>query len=94
MTMLEKAVGDAGLVLDGQLGAGHNVSVEAVVLAVLRAIREPDEAMRNAARDWSNEKYGKPVGRDGTDGCWTAQIDAIASDVGGKVNTGTEKTDG
>jgi hypothetical protein len=61
------------LVLAGSLGDVWSL----VARAVLAAIREPDEAMRNAARDWSAAKYGKPVGHAGTDGCWTSQIDAI-----------------
>lgn len=51
------------------------------VRAVLFSIRTPDEAMRNAARDWSQAKYGQAVGCDGSDGCWQSQIDAIAKET-------------
>jgi hypothetical protein len=82
----------------GQLGAGHNVSVEPVVDAVLRAIREPDERGRAIARTY----FGfNPFSRDGGPadelwlGAWRASIDGIlASDEGGKINAGPEKTDG
>ncbi|EXE11920.1 hypothetical protein J559_3179 [Acinetobacter sp. 983759] len=38
--------------------------------------REPTEKMLNAARDWSTAKYGKPVGNDGSKGCYQAMIEA------------------
>lgn len=38
--------------------------------------RKPTEAMLNAARDWSQEKYGKPIGNDAAIGCWQAMLDA------------------
>jgi len=38
--------------------------------------REPTEAMLNAARDWSLEKYGVGVGNDGATGCYRAMIAA------------------
>lgn len=41
-----------------------------------RMPRTPTEAMRIAARDWSYQKYGKPIGNDAADGCWTAMYDA------------------
>lgn len=41
--------------------------------------RKPTEEMLNAARDWSLKKYGKPVGHDGTQGCWKAMYDAAPS---------------
>ena len=44
--------------------------------AVLIAMREPDDHMLNAARDWSYKKYGQPIGNDAAIGCWAALIDA------------------
>lgn len=38
--------------------------------------REPTEAMLIAARDWSQKKYGKPIGDDAAIGCWQAMFDA------------------
>ena len=35
---------------------------------------EPTEAMLIAARDWSAEKYGKPIGNDAAQGCWNVMI--------------------
>ena len=32
----------------------------------------PTEAMLIAARDWSQKKYGKPIGDDAAIGCWNA----------------------
>jgi len=36
---------------------------------------EPTEAMLNAARDWSYEKYGKPIGNEAAIGCYKAMIE-------------------
>lgn len=38
--------------------------------------KEPTEKMLNAARDWSADKYGKPVGNDGSRGCYQSMISA------------------
>jgi hypothetical protein len=43
---------------------------------MIRAMRVPSEAMLNAARDWSRETYGRPIGRDAAAGCWQAMSDA------------------
>ena len=32
--------------------------------------------MLDAARDWSDHKYGKPIGNDAAIGCWQAMFDA------------------
>jgi hypothetical protein len=40
----------------------------------------PTPSMLTAARDWSQSKYGKPVGNDGATGCWNAMIDAFAGE--------------
>ena len=37
---------------------------------------EPTEEMLIAARDWSYQKYGKPVGNDGATGCYKAMLEA------------------
>ena len=42
-------------------------------------VREPTEAMLDAARDWSDHKYGKPIGNDAAIGCWQAMFDAQAT---------------
>ncbi len=47
----------------------------AMALAAIAAMREPSEAMLDAARDWSGAKYGKPIGDDAAIGCWQAMID-------------------
>lgn len=43
--------------------------------------RQPTEAMLNAARDWSREKYGKPIGNDAATGCWLAMHAAALLDT-------------
>lgn len=48
---------------------------------------EPTEEMLNAARDWSYHKYGKPVGNDGTSGCYRAML---ASSPRKPVSKGSE----
>ena len=40
--------------------------------------QQPTEAMLNAARDWSREKYGKPIGNDAAIGCWQAMFAAAS----------------
>jgi hypothetical protein len=37
---------------------------------------QPTEAMLNAARDWSVEKYGRGIGNDAAIGCWQAMLSA------------------
>ena len=57
---------------------------KALIVSTLRspvptgATREATEAQLDAARDWSREKYGKPVGNDGATGCWQAMLDAYS----------------
>ena len=52
------------------------------ILAALRAAgyavvpREATEEMHNAARDWSDAKYGKPIGIDASAACYAAMIAA------------------
>lgn len=50
-----------------------------VKLTDVRMPRTPTEAMRIAARDWSYKKYGKPIGNDAADGCWTSMYDAYVN---------------
>lgn len=38
--------------------------------------REPTPEMLDAARDWSYAKYGKPIGHDAANGCWSAMLAA------------------
>jgi hypothetical protein len=38
--------------------------------------KEPTDEMHNAARDWSDKKYGKPIGIDASDGCYRTMISA------------------
>lgn len=57
-------------------------AMESAIQAYLEAVggvvvpKEPTDAMHNAARDWSNRKYGKPIGIDASDGCYRAMITA------------------
>lgn len=44
---------------------------EAGFVIVPRVASEP---MMHAARDWSSVKYGKPIGKDASDGCWNVMI--------------------
>lgn len=37
---------------------------------------EPTEAMLIAARDWSDKKFGRPIGNDAAIGCWKAMLAA------------------
>ena len=41
-------------------------------------VREPTDAMLIAARDWSDRKYGKPIGNDAAIECWQVMYDALA----------------
>mgnify|MGYP000240416750 CR=1 FL=1 len=41
--------------------------------------QEPTRAMLDAARDWSNKKYGKAIGDDAARGCWQAMLAALSS---------------
>jgi len=72
---------------DGQCMAG-NVGPTAVpclyqdwlpaVDAVLAVLEKPSEAMLDAARDWSGDEYGKPIGNEAAIGCFTAMIRAAS----------------
>lgn len=46
-------------------------------------LKEPDEKMLNAARDWSVDKYGRGVGNDGAEGCYKAMLNDGNLDVEG-----------
>ena len=41
-----------------------------------RAKIDPDQAMLDAARDWSYKKYGRPIGNDAAIGCWQSMLTA------------------
>lgn len=38
--------------------------------------REPTDTMNDAARDWSVKLYGKAIGKDASEGCYRAMIEA------------------
>ena len=44
--------------------------------AAIDAIHEPTDTMLIAAREWSREKYGRPIGNDAATGCYKVMIDA------------------
>lgn len=52
--------------------------VRAIRAEAALAEREPTDAMLNAARDWSQKKYGMGIGNDAATGCWKAMFDARA----------------
>lgn len=57
----------------------------------------PTEAMLVAARDWSDAKYGKPIGNDAATGCWQAMLRASPASCDGSAEggeTGTGLTEG
>lgn len=66
-----------------------NVGPEAAdrILSALRAAgwevvpQRATEAMHHAARDWSLKKYGQGIGRDASEGCWTAMLTAAAQET-------------
>jgi hypothetical protein len=51
----------------------HEVTMDAA-RAVLAEMETPTEKMHDGARDWSYQKYGKPIGIEASDGCWRAMI--------------------
>jgi len=51
---------------------------------------EPTEAMLNAARDWSDKKYGKPIGNDAAIGCWNAMYAAFEASLARPQGGGEE----
>lgn len=60
-------------------------------IATLKEVK-PTEAMLNAARDWSHEKYGKPIGDDAAEGCWRAMFAAspLSASGAGPADKGGE----
>jgi hypothetical protein len=48
--------------------------------AAVKAIQHPDEAMLEAARNWSRAKYGIPIGNEAASQCWQVMIDVILAD--------------
>ena len=57
----------------------------AVAIAAINAMRAPTDAMHSAARDWSDKRYGKPIGQDASTGCWRAMIDAAIDETGDRL---------
>lgn len=62
------------------------LSNEQSIAAFHRALREcgyavvplePTQSMHDAARDWSQQKYGKAIGKDASDGCYRAMLEAV-----------------
>lgn len=52
--------------------------------------REPTTEMLIAARDWSDDKYGKPIGNDAARACYRVMISAVPSrDQGGNSSSQT-----
>lgn len=49
---------------------------------------EPTDDMLNAARDWSDKKYGKPIGNDAAVGCFQAMLEAAPPPVEAGDQTG------
>lgn len=64
----------------GQGGREPHSDHYATLDAILAELREPDEGMLVAARDWSDRKYGKPIGNDAATGCLQAMLDAITTE--------------
>lgn len=56
-------------------GCGDSDQCEKTARAILEYIREPTDEMHHGARYWSLAKYGRPIGREASDGCWRAMID-------------------
>ena len=42
---------------------------------------EPTDEMLNAARDWSDRKYGKPIGNDAAAGCYSVMLEAAMGEL-------------
>ena len=68
-----------------QLGIEDSIETPADAVAKLQAEimrmrliihAKPNQAMLEAARDWSAAKYGKPIGDDAARGCWVSMISA------------------
>lgn len=49
--------------------------VTLVAKNAIHAMFDPTEEMLNAARDWSREKYGKPIGNEAAIECFHAMIE-------------------
>lgn len=74
-SMIERVARVIELALERYGVTDYEGTIEDAVVAIT-AMREPTEAMRDAARDWSEKKFGKPIGSDASDGCFNVQIDA------------------
>ena len=54
-----------------------NCGVTLMSASDLTATKWPTEAMLIAARDWSSDKYGKPIGNEAATLCWQAMLSAV-----------------
>jgi len=54
----------------------HPADLRAWMAGHERAKIDPDQAMLDAARDWSYKKYGRPIGNDAAIGCWQSMLTA------------------
>lgn len=70
---------DAGFIFDDNETLSRKWWLQRVD-AILAELREPDEGMLAAARDWSARKYGKPIGNDAAIGCLQTMLDAITTE--------------
>jgi len=56
-------------------GLSARAAGEVLARAAIHAMREPTVEMVEAARRWSDKRYGKPIDPDGAAECWRAMID-------------------
>lgn len=59
------------------LNAAPAAATDALPVEVEPPLFVPNEEMLIAARDWSAQKYGKPIGDDAAIGCWQAMYTAL-----------------
>lgn len=77
---MARALVDAYPCLPHEERAADDPAMWDVCRAILEAISEPSEPMLVGARDWSDRKYGKPIGNDAAQGCWRSMIDAALAE--------------
>jgi len=68
-------IGDTEPAVMGALTAEPSPSPPTATESVV-VPREPTEAMLDAARDWSQKQYGKPIGNTAASGCYRAMLRA------------------
>jgi hypothetical protein len=64
----------------GWLGPETHAMALSEASAAIDALREPNQAQLNMAREWSYMKYGKPIGNDAAKGCWGCMLDALLNE--------------